>query len=212
MCGIAGYVGPGDRALLERMAQALRHRGPDDEGYWVGPGAGLGMRRLAIIDLPGGRQPMSNEDGSLNLVFNGEIYNFRELRSDLAQRGHRFRTRSDTEVILHAYETFGEACVDRLRGMFAFALWDAPRAMDWTAFHHSLAFGYPPAARSIFAEIAKLPPAHTATLQGGALTLRRYWSPPRGTPGTGRRPDPREAAARVRQALREAVRLRLGGG
>src|SRR3990172_10407336 len=250
MCGIAGYVGPGDRALLERMAQALRHRGPDDEGYWVGPGAGLGMRRLAIIDLPGGRQPMSNEDGSLNLVFNGEIYNFRELRSDLAQRGHRFRTRSDTEVILHAYETFGEACVDRLRGMFAFALWDAPRgrlflardrlgkkplylwrrgdlalfaseikallchpavsrAMDWTAFHHYLAFGYTPAARSIFAEIAKLPPAHTATLQGSALTLRRYWSPPRGTPGTGRRPDPREAAARVRQALREAVRLRL---
>src|SRR5574341_861941 len=213
MCGIAGYVGPGDRALLEQMAQTLRHRGPDDQGFWVAPGVGLGMRRLAIIDLPGGHQPMSNEDGSLRLVFNGEIYNFRELRSDLAQRGRRFRTRSDTEVILHAYETFGEACVERLRGMFAFALWDAPRrrlflardrlgkkplylwqrgdltlfaseikallchpavsrTMDWTAFHHYLAFGYTPAGRSIFAEIAKLPPAHVASLQDGVLTLR----------------------------------------
>jgi asparagine synthase (glutamine-hydrolysing) len=109
------------------MLRALKHRGPDDEGLWLGPGVGLGMRRLAIIDLAGGRQPMLNEDDTLHLVLNGEIYNFRELREDLIRRGHRFRTRSDTEVILHLYEEVGEDCVTWLRGMFAFALWDAPR-------------------------------------------------------------------------------------
>src|SRR5574341_1251252 len=128
MCGIAGFLGEGDRAILERMLAALAHRGPDDAGTWVAPGVGLGNRRLAIIDLAGGHQPMTNEDQTLQVVFNGEIYNFRELRSDLAQRGHRFQTRSDTEVILHAYEQYGEACVGHLRGMFAFALWDARRA------------------------------------------------------------------------------------
>ena len=127
MCGIAGFVGQGDRDRLEAMVSTLTHRGPDDEGLWVGPDVGLGMRRLAIIDLAGGRQPMLNEDDTLHLVLNGEIYNFRELREDLIRRGHRFRTRSDTEVILHLYEEVGEDCVTWLRGMFAFALWDAPR-------------------------------------------------------------------------------------
>ena len=127
MCGIAGFIGDGDRALLERMLKALVHRGPDDAGTWIAPGVALGMRRLSIIDLPGGHQPMANEDETLRVVFNGEIYNFRELRSDLPTRGHRFRTCSDTEVILHAYEQYGAACVEHLRGMFAFALWDGPR-------------------------------------------------------------------------------------
>jgi asparagine synthase (glutamine-hydrolysing) len=127
MCGIAGFVGQGNRGSLQAMVGTLIHRGPDDEGLWFAPGIALGMRRLAIIDLTGGQQPMTNEDETLRLVFNGEIYNFRELRSDLIQRGHSFRTQSDTEVLLHLYEEMGPTCVERLRGMFAFALWDASR-------------------------------------------------------------------------------------
>jgi len=127
MCGIAGYVGQTDQEVLEAMVRALTHRGPDDHGVWVAPGVGLGMRRLSIIDLAGGRQPMMNEDGALHVVFNGEIYNFRELRADLEKRGHRLRTQSDTEVLLHLYEEMGPDLVQRLRGMFAFALWDAPQ-------------------------------------------------------------------------------------
>lgn len=106
------------------MTRLIRHRGPDDEGYYFSRGIGLGFRRLSIIDLAGGRQPMANEDGSLRGVFNGEIYNFKELRDLLTERGHAFATRSDTEVLLHGYEEWGEDLVPRLRGMFAFALWD----------------------------------------------------------------------------------------
>jgi len=135
MCGICGIVvedaagGAVDAAALERMSLCLHHRGPDDSGVFVSESrrAGLGHRRLSIIDLAGGRQPMANEDGSLRLVFNGEIYNFRELRAELLESGHRFSTNSDTEVILHLYEDEGEQCVARLRGMFAFGLWDEPR-------------------------------------------------------------------------------------
>src|SRR6185369_12372757 len=200
MCGIAGIVGgtPG-RGVLDAMLSALEHRGPDDRGAHVGDGVALGMTRLAIIDLVTGRQPMSSDDGSATLVFNGEIYNFRAVRAELEARGQRFRTQSDTEVILRAWQLDGERCVDRLRGMFAFAIWDARRgtlflardrvgkkplyywqgggtlafaseikallchpgpgrAVDWPAFHHYLAYGYTPAARSAFAGIAKLPP------------------------------------------------------
>jgi asparagine synthase (glutamine-hydrolysing) len=216
------------------------------------------MTRLAIIDLPGGRQPMTNQacaersrgDGLLRIVFNGEIYNFRDLRSDLIQRGHCFQTHSDTECILHLYEEEGERCVDRLRGMFAFALWDArrrllylardrmgkkplyywhrdglflfaseikallchpavSRCLDYEALHHYLAFGYTPADRSIFAGIAKLPPAHFAILQEGVLSAQRYWKLPPGAtpahPGTALQ----EIGERVRHVLKEAVRLRL---
>jgi asparagine synthase (glutamine-hydrolysing) len=132
MCGIAGLAHrdpgyPVDRALLRRMTAAMAHRGPNADGIHVGPGVGLGHRRLSIIDLATGDQPMFNEDRSVAVIFNGEIYNFRELRSELESRGHCFRTRSDTEVIAHAYEAFGPGCVDRLRGMFAFALWDDRR-------------------------------------------------------------------------------------
>jgi asparagine synthase (glutamine-hydrolysing) len=115
----------GRRELIGRMCRAIEHRGPDDEGFHIDGGVALGMRRLSIIDLFTGHQPISNEDGSIWIVFNGEIYNFRELRDEMVSRGHTFQTGSDTEVIVHLYEDDGEACVERLRGMFAFAIWDS---------------------------------------------------------------------------------------
>jgi asparagine synthase (glutamine-hydrolysing) len=128
MCGIAGIVDTArenvDAETVHRMCQSIVHRGPDDEGIFVKGGVGLGMRRLSIIDLKGGHQPVFNEDRSVWIVFNGEIYNFPELRRDLEQRGHRFYTNSDTEVIVHLYEDHGPDCVKSLRGMFAFALYD----------------------------------------------------------------------------------------
>jgi asparagine synthase (glutamine-hydrolysing) len=132
MCGIAGKVHtdparPVEAPLLRRMTAALAHRGPDDEQVYLDGRVGLGIRRLAIIDVGGGRQPMTNEDASVWVVLNGEIYNFRELRDELLVAGHTFRTRSDTEVILHLYEALGFGLLARLRGMFAFALWDARR-------------------------------------------------------------------------------------
>jgi asparagine synthase (glutamine-hydrolysing) len=127
MCGIAGKIdfsGAVDRALLERMCSAMEHRGPDTRGVWCEGGIGLGMQRLAIIDVAGGDQPIFNEDRTIAVVMNGEIYNFQELREELAAKGHRLATRSDTEVLVHLYEEHGERLVERLRGMFAFALWD----------------------------------------------------------------------------------------
>lgn len=129
MCGICGIVSPtGDarvmQATLVRMCQRLRHRGPDDEGYYLGQGAGLGMRRLSIIDPLTGRQPITNENKSLWLVFNGELYNYRTIRADLERKGHCFHTQSDSEVVIHAYEEYGERCLDQFNGMFAFAIWD----------------------------------------------------------------------------------------
>jgi asparagine synthase (glutamine-hydrolysing) len=128
MCGIAGIVnserGGVDRETIHRMCQAIVYRGPDDEGIRVKDGVGLGMRRLSIIDLAGGNQPISNEDGTIWIVFNGEIYNFPELRPELEARGHRFATHSDTEMIVHLYEDMGPDCVHKLRGMFGFALYD----------------------------------------------------------------------------------------
>ncbi len=124
MCGIVGHVGATAPGLLPAMLGLLKHRGPDDSGIRVEGDVGLGMTRLAIIDLVTGRQPMSDAGGRYWIVFNGEIYNFRQLRAELMTAGRRFRTRSDTEVILHAYAVHGEACVERLAGMFAFAIWD----------------------------------------------------------------------------------------
>ncbi len=130
MCGITAIVDvvaerPPDERLLRSMNASIAHRGPDGEGFHFAPGVGLGHRRLAIIDLAGGRQPLYNEDGSVVVSFNGEIYNFPDLEKVLAQRGHTFRTRCDTEVIVHAWEEWGERCVEHFNGMFAFALWDA---------------------------------------------------------------------------------------
>src|SRR5579871_3469915 len=129
MCGICGklefdFNRSVSRGLLKSMADTIQHRGPDDEGYYFSGPAGLGFRRLSIIDLATGHQPLSNEDGTVWIVFNGEIYNYQELRDQLLAKGHTFRTQTDTEVIVHLYEEFGEACVERLRGMFGFAIWD----------------------------------------------------------------------------------------
>ncbi|MET0626795.1 MAG: asparagine synthase (glutamine-hydrolyzing) [Pyrinomonadaceae bacterium] len=136
MCGIAGFVGRSEfageglsaaGAVLESMCRIIAHRGPDEQGATVRGAAALGMRRLSIIDLAGGQQPMSGCDPSVTIVFNGEIYNYRELRRDLEARGHRFHTNSDTEAIVHAYEEHGARCVEHLRGMFGFAVWDERR-------------------------------------------------------------------------------------
>lgn len=132
MCGICGVIHKDrtrrvDPAVVERMNAAMAHRGPDDAGTWHGGHVAVAMRRLSILDLAGGHQPMTNEDGSVVVVFNGEIYNFMDLREDLAARGHTFQTRSDTEVIVHAYEEYGDAALERFNGMFALALYDANR-------------------------------------------------------------------------------------
>lgn len=131
MCGICGVIGIESREasepIVRRMMAAMRHRGPDEEGFLSAPPVALGIERLSIIDLPGGSQPVWNEAQTLAVVFNGEIYNFRELRGELEQAGHRFRTRSDTEVIVHAYEAWGVECIKRFHGMFAFALAELPQ-------------------------------------------------------------------------------------
>lgn len=140
MCGICGiydqYGNSINPDLLDKMTSIIRHRGPDGEGKLVDGQVGLGHRRLSIIDVAGGAQPIGNEDGSLQIVFNGEIYNFVELRKDLETAGHLFRTRSDTEVIVHAYEQWGKECVRRFNGMFAFALWDARKREVFLARDH----------------------------------------------------------------------------
>ncbi|MCB1725744.1 MAG: asparagine synthetase B, partial [Gammaproteobacteria bacterium] len=132
MCGLVGIFDTRaeseiDRALLDRMNERQFHRGPNEGGIHIEPGVGLAHRRLSIIDLSSGQQPLFNEDHSVVVVYNGEIYNFSELATELAGLGHIFRTHCDTEVIVHAWEQWGESCVDRFRGMFAFALWDRNR-------------------------------------------------------------------------------------
>ncbi|KXK07296.1 MAG: asparagine synthase [Acidobacteria bacterium OLB17] len=128
MCGITGFVNnsaeAADRGMLEAMNRAIIHRGPDEDGFYVKENVGLAMRRLSIIDLAGGQQPIRNADGTKWIVFNGEIYNYRELRREMEERGHKFYTNSDTEAIVHLYDEFGPDCLDHLRGMFAIAIWD----------------------------------------------------------------------------------------
>ena len=147
MCGIAGFADAltredaqaprsasrPTRASCARMCGVIRHRGPDDEGVRVEPGVGLGMRRLSIIDLATGHQPIGSEDGAVQVVFNGEIYNFRELRASSRDAGHRFATTTDTEVIVHGYEQWGRGVFERLRGMFGIALWDSRARTLWLA-------------------------------------------------------------------------------
>src|SRR5947207_3195913 len=132
MCGIAGFVshegiGSDSEARAIRMREVLIHRGPDEAGLHGDAHAALAHRRLSIVDVSTGQQPLSNEDGSVWVVFNGEIYNHADLRGELQRHRHVYRTKSDTETIVHAYEQWGDACVQRFRGMFAFALWDAPK-------------------------------------------------------------------------------------
>ena len=132
MCGIAGqfnYVRHErvDPDVIRRMAQSIAHRGPDDEGYLISGSLGLGFRRLSIIDLAGGHQPMSDVEQTVWVIFNGEIYNYKELQAELEQRGHRFQTRSDTEVIIHGYKEWGTEVFSHLNGMFGLAIWDVAR-------------------------------------------------------------------------------------
>src|SRR5918992_618899 len=132
MCGIAGIVASdrlsaNERARVPLMRDIVAHRGPDDAGLISDDQAALGHRRLSIVDLAAGHQPLANEDETIWVVFNGEIYNHADVRPELEAAGHTYRTRSDTETIVHAYEQWGDRCVDHLRGMFAFAIWDAPR-------------------------------------------------------------------------------------
>ena len=252
MCGIAGFVevdpSPAEprEALLRRMCAAIRHRGPDDEGVHVDATAAIGMRRLSIIDVDTGRQPMTGEDGRTVVVFNGEIYNFRELTVELRAAGHHFRTKSDTEVIVHAWEQWGEEALQRLQGMFGIAVWDTAsrtlwlardragikplhyaerdgrlvfgseikslladprvaRDVDPQALDHYCSFLYTPPDRSIFTGIRKLPPGHALRWRDGELRTWRYWDLPDETFQGG---GP-EAAARLRELLRDAVRSHM---
>src|SRR4030042_491086 len=132
MCGIVGIFNlngePVSQVILRKMTDAIAHRGPEGEGFYIDSFVGLGHRRLAIIDLsPAGHQPMATEDGNYIITYNGEVYNFQELRIELESLGHRFRSRTDTEVVLHAYAQWGVECVKRFNGMFAFAIWDRTR-------------------------------------------------------------------------------------
>jgi asparagine synthase (glutamine-hydrolysing) len=222
VCGISGLVSL-DGELSEDLSSAIRpmtdrlyHRGPDGGGYFHAPWVALGHRRLAIIDRAGGDQPMANEDRSVWIVFNGEVYNHHELRRDLQARGHSFRTRSDTEAIVHAYEEYGDACVDRLDGMFAFAiadvrarrvllardrlgkkplfhatfngvlhfasemkaikaspLWNGAR--DFDSIEGYLSLGYFVAPATAYRHVHKLEPAHTLSVSGSRISIRKYW-------------------------------------
>jgi asparagine synthase (glutamine-hydrolysing) len=248
MCGIAGTAGdpPPDRALLSRMASTMQRRGPDGEGVWLDDVAGFAFRRLAIIDLhERSSQPMHL--GPLHLVFNGEIYNYRELRDELRGLGHAFGTEGDAEVLLHAWSQWGEGALDRFNGMFAFAVWDeseraltlaadpfgekplyyaeagdrlvfgselkailhdpaVPAAADEEALALFLTRGsMPQIEASFFHGIRRLPAAHVLRWHAGTTTLRRYWTP-------SRVEAPREygeAVERVRELLRDSIRLRL---
>lgn len=249
MCGICG-VYSFDHAtpplgLLRTMSATIAHRGPDDEGYHTDGPAGLAMRRLSIIDLTTGHQPISNEDGTIWIVYNGEIYNYPELRKELEHRSHRFATRSDTETVIHAYEEWGIDCLPRFNGMFAFALWDskrsrlliardptgikplyyysdgrrllfgseiktllaagAPRTLDTEALDYFLTFEYVPAPLTLFRGIQKLLPGHALTVEGGQVTIRKYWDV-RARPLKG---TEEEIADQLYQVLRESVKMRL---
>ncbi len=251
MCGICGIFdrsgNPINRDTLARMNSIIRHRGPDGEGEWVDHEIGLGHRRLSIIDVDGGGQPIGNEDDSIQIVFNGEIYNFIELREELEKSGHRFKTRSDTEVIVHAYEQWGSACVKRFNGMFAFAIWDSrkrelflardhlgikplyyvtrghqllfaseiksllqhpecPRAMDLEALAELFTFRYVPAPKTLFQDIAKLPPAHFLVASRAGLRIERFWD---WVPRQRKECDEAELVEEYQALLEDAVRLQL---
>jgi asparagine synthase (glutamine-hydrolysing) len=254
MCGVVGLFHPidpslPDAAALRRMADAIAHRGPDGDGFHVEPHVGLGHRRLAIVDLAGGVQPMATPDGQVVVSFNGEIFNHLELRAELEKAGHVFRTRSDTEAILHGWRQWGPAVAEHLSGQFAFALWDRARGslflardrlgekpmhlawlpdgtlafgselpalltlpaiartLDPAALEDVLALGYIPDPATIYANIRRLPPAHTLLLRRGEAERgepRRYWSPP-----TRALPAPADAPAALERLLDQAVRAQL---
>jgi asparagine synthase (glutamine-hydrolysing) len=182
MCGIAGYVGsedgPDRRPFLQQVAEALRHRGPDDEGYFVEPGVGLAIRRLSIIDLAASHQPISNEDETVHVVFNGAIYNYLELRAGLEERGHRLKTHGDTETLVHLYEEHGIDMLRFLRGMFAFALWDSRKKTLFLARDRlgKKPLNYVPAGRGLYfcSELAPLFDQNLASWEINPNALAAY--------------------------------------
>ncbi len=252
MCGICGiFELDRDRHLdaqeLDDMSYPTTHRGPDDQGVYVSGNIGLGFRRLSIIDLSHGHQPLSNEDGTIWIVFNGEIYNFLELRQELIRKGHIFKTDTDTETIVHLYEEMGNQCVTRLRGMFSFAIWDEKKQtlfcardrfgikpffyrqdkrrflfgseiknilqvskvpeLELNVLDYYLTYGYTPIDKTIYADIRKLPPAHTLELTVGSRPkISRYWDIQFKPDHTLSTQDWHEL---IREKLRESVRLRM---
>lgn len=230
------------------MTDVVAHRGPDEAGYWESGDVSLGMRRLAIVDLETGQQPIFNEDHTIAVVFNGEIYNYPELQAELKGQGHRFRTdHSDTEVLVHLYEQYGDAFLHKLNGMFAIALWDIPRRRlllardragvkplffaraggclifaseiksilqhpavsrepDYAALSHYLSLKNIPAPWSAFRGIEQLGPGRLAVFERGALTQRTWWRP---VFAENVQLEEREAAARIRELLEDAVRLQM---
>jgi asparagine synthase (glutamine-hydrolysing) len=252
MCGIAGVYNYGSSApvgmdALRAMAGAMVHRGPDDEGFHQDGPLGLAFRRLSIIDLKKGAQPISNEDGSVWSVLNGEIYNYVELRESLERNGHRFRTNADSEVIPHLYEEYGHSFVEHLRGMFAIGLWDASkrqllavrdrlgikplyyrdrggsfafaseikallagpapgREVDLQALSDYITFRYVPAPATMFRGIFKVPPGHVVTVGDSGMRIDRYWDFDFESRADG---DDRDLEERLRQMLRDCVRMRL---
>ena len=259
MCGIAGIVerdaeAPNREALLRRMLSMIRHRGPDQFGMYLDEQVALGSARLSIIDLGGGQQPITNEDGSLWIVFNGEVFNHIELRRELEARGHRFSTHSDTEVILHLFEEDGPACLNRLNGQFAIAIWDVrkrtlflardrlgvrplyyvrengrllfaseikalfadrrvERAIDFVGLEQVFTFWGPLAPRTLFRNVAELPPGHYLIASGGDLKIEAYWTinfpAPDRAPGPVLRRSDREYVEEFRELLIDATRIRL---
>ncbi len=249
MCGIAGIVAFDGRristAVLKAMTDRMIQRGPDDEGFFTAGSVGLGMRRLSIIDVEGGHQPLSNEVGDIHLLLNGEIYNHLELRQQLVSRGHVFRTASDAEVVLHLYEDKGVDALVELNGMFAFALYDARRQALWiardrlgikplfyavsrdqmvfasdikalrTAYSTDidpkevlkyLALSYAPGAETVWHGVHKLLPAHYLWIEGGGVTLEKYWS----LGGIGAWDGSvEEAQERLEELLGDTIRLQL---
>src|SRR5438552_2940181 len=206
MCGIAGFVshegiGSDAEARAIRMREVLVHRGPDEAGLHLDAHAALAHRRLSIVDLSTGQQPTSNEDGTVWIVFNGEIYNHTDIRRDLENRGHRYRSRSDTETIVHAYEEWGDECVHQLRGMFAFAIWDAPAGR-----------GDRRHAVSSSADLQRESSGEDVHSRGSrSAGLPAYASLRRGAPerGARRRQACPEVVRQFRGLLEESVRLRL---
>jgi len=255
MCGIIGTVDwsgrhPPDEEHLRRMLGIIRHRGPDEFGIYADRRAGIGCARLSIVDLSTGSQPIPNEDHTLWIVFNGEVYNYPELRAELERLGHRFSTRTDTEVILHLYEDLGPDCLHRLNGQFAIAIWDTrkgelflardrlgirplfyaplpqglvfaseikalfldPRLearLDPYALAQTFTFWAPLAPRSAFHGVLELPPGHYMRVRADSRTITRYWGLSFPEAGREERMDAEEAAARLRDLLSDATRLRL---
>jgi asparagine synthase (glutamine-hydrolysing) len=252
MCGIYGRVdltGPIAPVAADGVAiGALRHRGPDDDGRWYGAQTCLGMRRLSVIDLATGDQPVFNEDRSVSVVYNGEIYNFTELRRELEARGHRFASATDTEVIVHGWEEWGEGVAERLNGMFAFAIADerqrvvwivrdrigikplyyshqagrslvfaseikallahggVGRAVDEQGLLNFLAYGHAVAPQTIYRDIVKLLPGHALRIEGGRVTVRRWWHV---VPHEDRRVPEEEWVRRIRTLLDDSVQRQM---